>query len=357
MTQESPLKPGGRSNQSSTPGGHGSQDLPKSNPRRDAALDFTKGVLVLLMVLYHWLNYFVSVEGFGYRYIRFITPSFVFLAGFLVTYLLASRESQKPSSLSARLLLRGAKLLVLFTVLNLGVAWLAPARPSGRATGIVEFIGSIPECYLTGRNTSFFVLVPISYTLMIAALLQEMRFRFRLPESLPTLILFGLVSGVIISGWRTATLELIGSGLLGLILGSALAQRLPQLRSNWLWLTLAYMLHAVALTVWGVPYPLQLISVCLNLGLLYCVADQLPAESPGARLTSLLGQYTLLGYIGQIAILQLLSIVFRFFDMGSAKAPVALAAVLFLVIAGTAAVDSFRRRSPQVDSIYRFVFA
>src|SRR5439155_17798294 len=35
---------------------------------RVPALDFTKGALVLFMVLYHWLNYFVSPQGEMYRY-------------------------------------------------------------------------------------------------------------------------------------------------------------------------------------------------------------------------------------------------------------------------------------------------
>ena len=53
-------------------------------PRGDA-VDFVKGVLVLLMVLYHWMNYFVSVEANLYRYFRFLTPSFILISGVLVS--------------------------------------------------------------------------------------------------------------------------------------------------------------------------------------------------------------------------------------------------------------------------------
>src|SRR6185295_1822787 len=59
-------------------------------PGRNPALDFTKGALVLIMVLYHWLNYFVSADGFGYRYLRFITPSFIVITGFLVSHIYLS---------------------------------------------------------------------------------------------------------------------------------------------------------------------------------------------------------------------------------------------------------------------------
>src|ERR1700726_2047192 len=58
---------------------------------RISALDFTKGALVLIMVLYHWLNYFVASDGFFYRYLRFLTPSFIFIAGFLISNVYLSR--------------------------------------------------------------------------------------------------------------------------------------------------------------------------------------------------------------------------------------------------------------------------
>ena len=51
---------------------------------RNPALDYTKGVLVLFMILYHWINYFVGIEGPVYPYLRFIPPSFIFIAGFLL---------------------------------------------------------------------------------------------------------------------------------------------------------------------------------------------------------------------------------------------------------------------------------
>src|SRR5271169_6764755 len=48
-----------------------------SKTGRISALDFTKGTLVLVMVLYHWLNYFVGSQGSFYRYLSFLPPSFI----------------------------------------------------------------------------------------------------------------------------------------------------------------------------------------------------------------------------------------------------------------------------------------
>lgn len=325
----------------------------KPAPVRDAALDFTKGMLVLLMVLYHWLNYFVSGDSF-YRYIRFITPSFVFLAGFLVTSLLVVRAGPKAEDKSVRLFTRGVKLLVLFTVLNLGVAWLTPSKLPGRS-GPAGFIEAFPAPYLTGHNTSFFILVPIGYTLILAAVLQRVR-EPRVRLFAPAVLVVTVVC-LVLAGVRFATLELIGAGLLGLTVGSAIAGRMHHLRRFWPWLVLIHALHLPALTVWGVPYWLQLVSVCLNLSLLYFLGNWLRPEGITGRLMLLLGQYTLLGYVGQIAVLQLLFVASRAVDFGSAEPPIALAMTLLLTAGGIVATDFLRCKSRIIDSVYRFAFA
>ena len=62
---------------------------PKAN--RNPALDFTKGALVLIMVLYHWANYFLNLSWTFYRYLHFLTPSFIFITGFMVSNVYLSK--------------------------------------------------------------------------------------------------------------------------------------------------------------------------------------------------------------------------------------------------------------------------
>src|SRR5262249_39457158 len=85
---------------------------------RIASFDFIKGPLVLVMVLYHWLNYFVGLQWSGYRYLRFLTPSFIFITGFLVSYIYLAKYSYDDPRLRRRLVRRGGKLLLLFVLLN-----------------------------------------------------------------------------------------------------------------------------------------------------------------------------------------------------------------------------------------------
>src|SRR5271166_4503527 len=62
-----------------------------SKPKRISALDFTKGALVLIMVLYHWVNYFIGLQWPYYRYLRFLTPSFIFVTGFMISNVYLSK--------------------------------------------------------------------------------------------------------------------------------------------------------------------------------------------------------------------------------------------------------------------------
>src|SRR4051812_33192295 len=92
-----------------------------STSRRDTNLDAVKGILVLLMVLYHWVNYFVGLQWSGYRYLRFLTPSFILITGYLVGHVYLRRYVADDVRLWRRLLGRGAKLLLLFVLLNVAV--------------------------------------------------------------------------------------------------------------------------------------------------------------------------------------------------------------------------------------------
>src|SRR4051812_625404 len=77
---------------------------------RIEALDFVKGALVLFMILYHWISYFVAVEWDVFRYLRFLTPSFTLVTGFLVSHTYLAKYSANDPRLRRRLLVRGAKM-------------------------------------------------------------------------------------------------------------------------------------------------------------------------------------------------------------------------------------------------------
>jgi uncharacterized membrane protein len=79
-----------------------------SKANRILALDFTKGALVLIMVLYHWINYFNGPSD--NRYLRFLTPSFIFITGFLISNVYLTKYGILDPQLPKRLIQRGVKI-------------------------------------------------------------------------------------------------------------------------------------------------------------------------------------------------------------------------------------------------------
>src|SRR5256885_17147620 len=94
---------------------HGPQ--PGARPRIDA-LDMTKVVLVMAMVIYHSFNYSTDYT-LGFKYLPFLPPSFILITGFLIARLYFTPDAARDSRVYGRLFFRGCRLLVLFTLLNL----------------------------------------------------------------------------------------------------------------------------------------------------------------------------------------------------------------------------------------------
>ena len=125
-----------------------------ANPRplRNPALDFTKGALVLFMVLYHWLNYFISADGDFYRYIRFVTPSFIFITGFVMSNVYLAKYELSDSRLPKRLLQRGLKILAIFVVLNIVISLLLSRSHDGRTLFSLFSASNLFAIYVTGNT-------------------------------------------------------------------------------------------------------------------------------------------------------------------------------------------------------------
>src|SRR6185436_19807687 len=122
---------------------------------RNDALDFTKGALVLIMVLYHWLNYFVTLQWDVYRYLRFLTPSFILITGFIVSSVYL-RKRNNDAALYRRLWVRGAKLLLLFTALNVAVSAATTQNYNGAPLGVTAFTSNLYGVYVRGDGRAAF---------------------------------------------------------------------------------------------------------------------------------------------------------------------------------------------------------
>jgi len=333
---------------------------------RIPAFDFTKGILVLFMVLYHWLNYFYGPQGEIYKYLRFLTPSFIFITGFLISHVHFAKYGVGSPKLSARLSVRGIKLLAVFVALNIVVSFVVPSSfvrdmSSGQAAlknlGTIFLTGGISNS-ASGKIAAFAILAPISYLLVLSSLLsiacQFFKYTFHAVCVLSLLCMVFLDLHHI----QSPNMELVTIGLLGVVFGFASRNEVQKIVSHPWPLASAYCVYLVAITIWDVSFYVQMLGACLTTALIYVVGVHTTRDS--SRMQShvvLLGKYSLFGYISQIAILQFLRVSLRRIDSG----PIILAATFVagfgLTMISVEAMDRGRARSKTIDSAYRAIFA
>jgi len=338
---------------------------PKPTDRsRDTAIDFTKGALVLFMVLYHWLNYFFGPHGQYYDYLRFLTPSFIFITGFMISQIQLRRYDNSGRSLSKRLFVRGLKLLIVFLVLNVLVyAVLSRLQVSHslwgkslRSLSWAAFVVGTSRAPDGQKSVVFSILVAIAYLLIVSAgvvLARRVKYAFYCA-------LYVLIGAVIfIRFWNLENfyLDLLTVGVLGVVVGFARRDQLGLVTSHPYMLTALYCLFLAAITIWGVPLPLEIASVLLTTALLYTAGSRLATAGTAQRLVILLGKYSLLGYIAQIAILQGLRRISRLSQHGVAAALAGLLLGALLTVAVVEAVDIATKKSKIANDLYRLVFA
>lgn len=336
---------------------------PLESGGRIIALDFTKGALVLFMILYHWLNYFVSPVGWFYNYLRFITPSFVFISGFLVTNLYLARYSIEDRSLRFRLLERGLKLLVLFTMLNIAVGLLVsrlhPPGTIGAVRGVEAFLQDAVDVYVIGNGkvAAFQILVPISYVLIFSGVLTMAGRFFQ-----PALMICAVVIGVVIASldyfnlW-SGHLFCLGVGILGLVIGNISLQSIEKLREFPIAIACAYVVYLATISAAEVSYLLQVVGAVLSLLCVYLLAPRGNGEGLLLRRIVTLGKYSLFAYLVQIALLQLLRASLRHSDLGPSYLLVSFIGSFALTILAVEVLNFVRFKSCLADRLYRYVFA
>lgn len=332
-------------------------------PGRIVALDFTKGALVLFMVLYHWLNYFFAREGDVYRYLRFVTPSFIFITGFLVSNVYLAKYGISNAQLPRRLLRRGMKILGLFIVLNVLISVLLRDSYSGKI--LFDFsMKNLTAIFVTGnvvvaggKAAAFYILVPISYVLLLSATLVVIArsYKYVFHAAFFCSILWTFVFHFM--GLQNANLELVTIGLLGVICGQVPLEKINDIAGHPYSIVFAYCGYLVAITVWNVTYPLLIVGVCLTLMVFFLLGTAGGDSGNVQRHIILVGKYTLFGYIAQIAILQLLYRTLRHAEPGAGVLSLSFGAAFALTMMSVVLLEHARARSTTADRLYKAVFS
>lgn len=330
---------------------------------RDVAMDFTKGALVLFMVLYHWLNYFVGPQGQYYIYLRFLTPSFIFISGFMISRIHLGRYGSSDRRLSKRLTVRGFKLLALVVLLNALISFAQARFQVGYAT-LAKFVRNISWALVVSnpatsegqKSVSFSMLIPIAYLLILSAGMVTLTKREKSVFRYALLVLTVVVTFSYAYGVVSSYLDLLLIGVLGVVIGFVEREQIAFVLGHPYALIVLYCCYLAVITIWGVTLPLQVASVILSAALLYIAGSKKEPGAAWGRII-LLGKYSLLGYVAQIAILQGLRKVSWLSQhaLGVLLASLLLGTLLTLITVEVA--DFARRKSTLADSLYRLVFA
>jgi peptidoglycan/LPS O-acetylase OafA/YrhL len=323
--------------------------------KRVPALDFTKGALVLIMVLYHWMNYFIRADGDVYKYLRFLTPSFIFITGFLISQVYLSKKGSSRPNIRGRLLVRGLKLLAVVGCLNIGLI-MSVVQDAG-SDGRISSITQLGMAFVLGTApVAFSVLVPIAYLLIMAGILLPVFQRHVFVFHIACAFFVGCALLLNLIGISNGYLEIFSIGTLGISVGHLSMERINTVVKRPVLLALAYLLYLGAITVWNVIYPLQVVGVCLSVALIYLLGKAYSESTYVGKIAVLLGQYSLFGYIAQIVILQLLRRGLHPLGPSVGVIVSAFIGCLICTTLGVVVLDRIRPKSRPINQVYTAVF-
>ena len=125
---------------------------------------------MVVMVVYHAMNIFSTAGPDEYAYVRFVSGSFILMSGYIVARFDGPRFKADWRGTSRRLVARGLKLLILFTLLNLLINLTGIGNPDKVQLGIQRYMSTLFEVYVSGEPgyASFQILLPIAYLLVAA---------------------------------------------------------------------------------------------------------------------------------------------------------------------------------------------
>ncbi len=152
-------------------------------------------------------------------------------------------------------------------------------------------------------------------------------------------------------------LDLLAVGFLGLLAGCQPISKPDVVVRKIGWLGMAYIVYLALVSMWGVPYLMLLVSAFLNVLVIYSIGIRWTCGGAIQQHLVLLGRYSLLAYIAQIAALQLLRKVLSGADSDLARWTLSLGCTVVLTSGTVIVVDLLKARSGPADEVYRFVFS
>jgi hypothetical protein len=310
------------------------------------------------MVVYHSLNY-TNQYHLAFRYLSFLPPSFILITGFLISIVYYPRYKSGDTSLWARLLARGSKLLLIFTALNIVAQYVrSPAYGQSQSIGVDRFFQQWHEIFVIGaaQTAAFEVLLPIAYLLLLAPALLWLAHQHVLLLPGLTVTLVGTCAFLSSRGMSLPNLYLMSAGFVGMMVG-LLLPRAEMLGRPLVIALAAYAAYFPLSLSKGHVYLIQLAGASIALVLICSVSLRLGNVGRWQQLLIRNGQYSLFSYILQIGVLQIISRFIGRPDPVSLESAFLLTITLAIMLAAVEFTVWARQRSFVANKLYVAVFA
>jgi fucose 4-O-acetylase-like acetyltransferase len=323
---------------------------------RDLHLDFVKGILVIVMVIYHTMNYFSTASPEDFEYIRFVAGSFIFISGYIVSTIYEKKYQLDKHKVAKRLIVRGLKLFTIFTVLNLVINLLGLTHYRKPHFNLEQYLNNLSIIYISGngRLAAFQILLPISYLLIVAPA-YFIFYRFRKSMIAATLIAALFYTLMKIDSYN---LSLLLIGFVGLSFGTQInMDHFYRINSKLILLLLLFLLFNIMgyLSRNILTYS---IGILIILKLIYDFSKTLSLKKQTYQIIILLGQYSLVSYIMQIIFLHGLSklLLKQRWGLGYETISIFMLTNMFLIVL-CIIVRFIRDRNKMLDKSYRLIFS
>ena len=325
---------------------------------RIVTIDVTKDVLVLLMVVYHSLNYLQS-GTLSHDFLVFVPPSFIMITGFIVSHMYMQKYGGDLKTISLRLGVRSVKIFLLFIALNAAARLVWSVNHYGVALHFENFRNELIHMFLIGAPwiSAFDILLPISYTLAAAVIV--VRVQSVLP-SFPVILaaaVFLLCTFLENSSVSFYNLNMLSAGFIGMAAGLLPRGTLGRIRPPWAFIAAVLVLYAVVIRFLEDHYYTQMVVTGLAVIAILSAGSRMDPESIPTRQVATVGRYSLLSYIVQIFFLQLLKPVAAVFNVHAVPPLALISIVMVLTWLSVLITDYARRKVRYIDALYNAVFA
>jgi fucose 4-O-acetylase-like acetyltransferase len=338
------------------PTNHSSKDV--FTMTRIVSIDFTKGILVLVMVIYHSLNY-LQYGTVPHNWLRFLPPSFIMITGFIVSHMYKQKYKEDFRVMSLRLGIRALKILLIFIALNVMTRLIWSANHYGVPLYFENFKTDMINIFLIGVPwiSAFDILLPISYTLAAAVIVT------RVQSFLPSFPLILAAAVFLFCTILENSLELpynltmLSAGFIGMAAGLLPQGILSRFRPPWSFIMAAVILYIVLVRFIEDRYYTQMLTTVVSLTAILSVGSRVDPASVLTQQITMVGRYSLISYIAQIFFLQFIRPATIIINVQMVLPLTLITIVMFLTWVIVLITDYSKRKYRCVNVLYNIILS